>query len=199
MTIKICGLFREDDVSFANDARPDYIGFVFAKSRRAVSIRQAASLREKLDPAIVPVGVFVNARPELPISLARDGVIDAAQLHGDEDEAYIAHVKAETGVPVIRAILAPSRAGIEAGEKSAADYLLLDSGAGSGKRFDWSVIGGCNKPYFLAGGIDAATIAEALSYRPFGVDVSSGVETGGVKDRAKMIALVRTVREASTL
>ncbi|MDR1073716.1 MAG: phosphoribosylanthranilate isomerase [Treponema sp.] len=197
MTIKICGLFREDDIPFANEALPDYIGFVFAESRRAVSIRQAASLREKLDPAIVPVGVFVNAPPELPISLARDGVIGAAQLHGNEDEAYIALLKAETGVPVIRAIRAPSRADIKAGEKSAADCLLLDSGAGSGKRFDWSVIGVCNKPYFLAGGIDVATIAEALSYRPFGVDVSSGAETGGVKDREKMLSLVRAVREAS--
>ncbi|MDR2447846.1 MAG: phosphoribosylanthranilate isomerase [Treponema sp.] len=197
MTIKICGLFREDDISFANEALPDYIGFVFAESRRSVSIRQAASLRERLKPAIVPVGVFVNAPPELPISLAREGVIGAAQLHGDEDEAYIARVKAETGVPVIRAIRAPSRAGIETAGKSVADYLLLDSGAGSGKRFDWGVAGACTKPYFLAGGIDAANIAEALSYRPFGVDVSSGAETGGLKDREKILALVNAVRMAS--
>ncbi|MDR2783188.1 MAG: phosphoribosylanthranilate isomerase [Treponema sp.] len=198
MTIKICGLFREDDISFANEALPDYIGFVFTESRRSVSIRQAASLREKLNPAIVPVGVFVNAPPELPLSLARDGVIGAAQLHGNEDEAYIMRVKAKTNVPVIRAIRVRSHTDIEAGENSAADYLLLDSSGGSGKRFDWSVIGACAKPYFLAGGISAATIVGALSYRPFGIDVSSGAETLGVKDLGKMLALVNAVRMAST-
>jgi phosphoribosylanthranilate isomerase len=194
MTIKICGLCRETDISFANEALPDYIGFVFAESRRAVSVRTAAALREKLHAAITPVGVFVNAPVELPLSLVRSGVIGAVQLHGAEDEAYIALLKAQTSAPVIRAVRVTSRAGIAAAEKSAADYLLLDSGGGSGKRFDWRVIGACVKPYFLAGGIDGAVIGEAVSYRPFGIDVSSGAETGGVKDRAKMLALVNAVR-----
>jgi phosphoribosylanthranilate isomerase len=194
MKIKICGLCREADISFANEALPDYIGFVFAESRRAVSVQTAGALREKLHAAITPVGVFVNAPLELPLSLARSGVIGAVQLHGTEDEAYITRLKTQTGVPVIRAVRVKSRAGIAAAETSTADYLLLDSGSGSGNRFDWRIIGSCAKPYFLAGGIDRANIGDAVSYRPFGIDVSSGAETDGVKDRAKMLALVNAVR-----
>jgi phosphoribosylanthranilate isomerase len=195
MKIKICGLCREADISFANEALPDYIGFVFAGSRRAVSVQTAAVLCKKLHAAITPVGVFVNAPVELPLSLARSGVIRAVQLHGAEDEAYIALLKTRASVPVIRAVRVTSRAGIAETEKSVSDYLLLDSGCGSGKRFDWRVIGSCAKPYFLAGGIDMAVLEEAVSYRPFGIDVSSGVETDGIKDRAKMIALVNAVRK----
>lgn len=204
--IKICGLFRDDDISFANDAGPDYTGFVFAESKRQVSPARAAKLRERLRDNIVPVGVFVNASLDDIVTLYRDGVIGIAQLHGDEDGTYISALKQCTAagvsnpVPVIKAVRVNSREDILAAA-SGADYLLLDHGAGgTGKSFDWTLLktgdffGRLPVPCFLAGGIDGYNIEEALGFNPFGIDISSGAETGGVKDRDKMIRLVEIVR-----
>jgi phosphoribosylanthranilate isomerase len=205
--IKICGLFRDDDISFANDAGPDYTGFVFAGSRRQVSPVQAVKLRERLRGDIVPVGVFVNAVPDDIVNLYRDGVIGIAQFHGDEDGKYISALKqrAATGasnpVPVIKAVRVNSREDILAEAASGANYLLLDHGTGgTGKSFDWTLLntgdffGELPVPCFLAGGIDEYNIEEALGFKPFGIDISSGTETGGIKDRDKMIRLVEIVR-----
>ena len=207
--IKICGLFREDDIEAANEAGPDYIGFVFAPSRRRVSARQAAELRSRLREGITPVGVFVNIPPEEIAALYRDGVIGIAQLHGGEDGAYIAALKECTAaekrgaVPVIKVIksgeLEMMRAGSAALEHPScgADYLLFDSGGGTGKRFDWNIIANFDTlktPWFLAGGIDLHNIEQALTLKPIAVDVSSGAETNGVKDRDKMIRLTEIVR-----
>jgi phosphoribosylanthranilate isomerase len=197
--IKICGLFRERDIDFVNEAEPDYIGFVFAKSRRQVSEPEALRLREKLKDSIIPVGVFVHAPLEQIASLYRNKVIAIAQLHGGEDEAYIAALKGLCPIPVIK-VLAVEGPGIGGNgwEPSRADYLLFDSGSGgTGKSFDWSLI---NPPrrqslWFLAGGLKADNIADALDLNPYGVDVSSGVETHGVKDRDKIIPLVQLVRK----
>jgi phosphoribosylanthranilate isomerase len=205
--IKICGLFRDDDISFANDAGPDYTGFVFAESKRQVSLARAAKLRERLRDNIVPVGVFVNASPDDIVNLYRDGVIGIAQLHGDEDGKYISALKQYTAtdvsnpVPVIKAVRVNSREDILMVAASGADYLLLDHGAGgTGKSFDWALLktgdffGRLPVPCFLAGGIDRYNIKEALGFKPFGIDISSGTETGGIKDRDKMIRLVEIVR-----
>ncbi|MDR2184291.1 MAG: phosphoribosylanthranilate isomerase, partial [Treponema sp.] len=205
--IKICGLFREEDAAYANEAQPDYAGFVFAESRRKVSPALAARLRGILDSGIVPVGVFVNAPISDIIALYRDGIIDMVQLHGDEDAAYMARLKeasAQEGrgaAPLIKAFsvtaagtgdLAPAVRALPGG----ADYYLLDSGSGgTGKSFNWELIGDPrgglpgSPPWFLAGGIGLHNIKEAMALEPFGIDVSSGAETGGLKDREKMIGL----------
>ncbi len=207
MKIKICGLSRDDDISFANEAGPDYIGFVFAKSKRRVSPDCAARLRARLRHDIVPVGVFVNAPVEEIAALYRDGIIGIAQLHGDESQGYIAELKKLTAsvssvpVLVIKAVQVESREDILDSVRSGADYLLLDHGTGgTGKPFDWALLedgdflNGLPVPCFLAGGIDMYNIEEALRFKPLGIDVSSGAETGSVKDRDKMIQLVQKVR-----
>jgi phosphoribosylanthranilate isomerase len=198
--IKICGLFREEDIGFANEAGPDFVGFVFAPSRRQVSPSQAARLREGLREGIIPVGVFVNAPAATAASLYRDGIIAVVQLHGAEDGAYIAALRETCAAPVIKALAVRSRGDLSrwegAGGPAAPDYLLLDQGSGgTGRRFDWTLMdGGVPLPFFLAGGIDADTVSGALEYRPYGIDVSGGVESRGVKDREKMIRLVRLAR-----
>jgi Phosphoribosylanthranilate isomerase len=210
--IKICGLFRTEDAGYVNEALPDYAGFVFAESRRRVTRSQAEKIRELLNPFVKAAGVFVNAPVEEIAALARDGVIDAIQLHGDEDAAYIEQLRRKTDAPVIRAVRVQNARQILEAQGLPCDYLLLDTWqkdgyGGSGKAFDWALIleiqtgspegkafWGGHKPFFLAGGIDAANVREALKCRPYGIDVSSGAETDGVKDRDKIIELVRIVR-----
>ncbi|GHT74576.1 N-(5'-phosphoribosyl)anthranilate isomerase [Spirochaetia bacterium] len=204
--IKLCGLFRDEDIDFANEARPDYIGFVFAKSRRQVTAVQAARMRARLREGIVPVGVFVNAPVEEVAALYRDGVIGVAQLHGAEDWDYIAALKERCNVPVIKAVKVKRQIDLtpmehKSNSATGADFLLLDNGpGGTGRRFDWALLqdgdylNTLSIPCFLAGGIDVSNIGEALRFRPYGIDVSSGAETDGVKDRDKMIRLVEIVR-----
>jgi phosphoribosylanthranilate isomerase len=197
MKIKICGLRREADIAYANAAAPDYIGFVFANSRRRVSYEEAARLRAGLSRGIAPVGVFQNAPARDIAALYRDGVITLAQLHGNEDDTYIAALKQLCGVPVIRAVVVRTPADAARRDGSEADFLLYDSGGGTGVAFDWNLIAGREKPFFLAGGIGPDNIEDALDRRPYAVDISSGAETDGVKDAEKMAALVRAVRERS--
>lgn len=194
--IKICGLRREADIDAVNEAGPDYAGFVFAPSRRQVTPQQAHRLRARLRPDIPAVGVFVNAAEADILALLRAGVIDMAQLHGQEDEAAVRRLKALSGKPVIRAVQVKGAADIAASLDSAADWLLLDSGAGSGFPFDWTLAARCARPYFLAGGLHAGNLRQAIErLHPFAVDVSSGVETGGVKDREKIAGAVALVRQ----
>jgi phosphoribosylanthranilate isomerase len=202
MKIKICGLFRDEDIGYVNEAVPDFIGFVFAKSRRQVTAEKAAKLRNNLREGITPVGVFVDAPAEEVAALYRDGVIAIAQLHGSESPDYIAELKERCGAPVIKAARVESREDIVRAASFGADYLLLDHGSGgTGQRVDGSLLGdeyylgGLSIPCFLAGGIDLNNIEEALRYRPFAVDVSSGAETGSVKDREKILRLVEKVRK----
>lgn len=194
--VKICGLSREQDIEAANQARPDYIGFVFAESRRRVTPEQAKRLRERLEPGIVPVGVFVNAPEKEILALLTEGVIDIAQLHGNEDEAFVRRIQEYSGKPVIKAVKVLSEQDVLRWRNSQADYLLLDSGAGSGKQFDWSLIRRCDCPFFLAGGLNAANVVQAIrQIQPYAVDLSSGAETDGVKDPEKMERIVRSVRD----
>jgi len=145
MKIKICGLFRKEDIDYANEARPDYVGFVFAESRRKVSRAFAAQLRYRLSDGIVPVGVFVNAPITDIAALYREHVISVAQLHGMEHGEYIARLKeasAEGGGTPIKVIKTVQSAELEKNAPMAieADYYLIDSGAGSGKPFDWEFV-----------------------------------------------------------
>ena len=186
--IKLCGLTRVEDIAAVNRLLPDYIGFVFAKkSRRYVSPERAAELKALLDPRITAVGVFVNETPENIANLLESGVIDAAQLHGDEDEEYISSLRKLTDKTLIKAFKVNSVQDVIKAESSSADLVLLDSGAGTGSVFDWELIRTVKRRYFLAGGLDSRNVGEAIeTLRPWAVDVSSGVETGGIKDEKKM-------------
>ena len=199
--VKMCGLRRAEDIEAANRLMPEYIGFVFAPaSRRFISLEEAAALRQALSPGIRAVGVFVDEDAETVARLLESGVIDIAQLHGNEDEAYIARLKARTGKPVIRAFRVKNAEDLRAAEASPADMILLDAGAGDGKTFDWSMLSSVSRPYFLAGGLTPENTAEAVKrYHPFAVDVSSGIETDGFKDCNKMRAFMRAVREGDSV
>ena len=191
MKIKICGLFRKEDIDYINEARPDYIGFVFAESRRQISRSKASRLRSRLAQGIRPVGVFVDAPIGEITGLFSDGIIEIAQLHGSEDEAYIAQLKRMCEVEIIKTIIYPLCGHCEMEKYNNADYYLIDSGAGSGKTFDWNSLTGIkiNKPWFLAGGINSDNMEKAISLNPFAIDISSGAETNGIKDREKIIHL----------
>lgn len=195
--IKLCGLTRPCDIEAVNDLRPDYIGFVFAKkSRRYVSPEQAAELKSLLRPGILAVGVFVDEEIGQITALLSSGVIDLAQLHGGEDETYIERMRERTDGPIIKAFRVEGEGDIEKAQASAADYVLLDSGGGgTGKAFDRELLVRIDRPYFLAGGLDASTVGEAVKrWRPYAVDVSSGIETDGVKDAEKMRRFMEAVR-----
>ena len=192
----MCGLTRPEDIAFANEVKPDYIGFVFAeKSKRYVTPEKAAELAEKLDKSIVPVGVFVDSDFDEIFDIFKSGAIRIAQLHGNESEELVKRLQ-ENGVPVIRAFQIKSEDDIRKAEKTAADHILLDSGKGSGVTFDWSLLKAVNRPYFLAGGLDPENVSRAVTeLHPYAVDTSSGLETDGVKDRIKMIAFAKAVRK----
>lgn len=193
MKIKICGLFRACDIDYVNEALPDFIGFVFATSRRQVTKEWAEAMRPKLKPGITPVGVFVN-EPLLNVAqLLNDNTIEMAQLHGNEDENYLKQLKSLTLKPVIKAVRVLSPRDIEEAQQTTADFLLLDNGAGgTGESFDWSLVKQVKKPFFLAGGLNAGNIEEAIAATsPYAVDMSSGVETKGLKDRSKILEMVR--------
>lgn len=195
--IKICGLTRPCDIEAANEAGPEYIGFVFADSRRRITPAQALELRKALSPGIIPVGVFVNEAPDHIAALIRNGVIDVIQLHGNETEGDIAKLKTLTGKPVIKAVPVRRAGDAQKWRDSRADYLLLDHrGGGTGQCFDWDLIGETSKPFFLAGGLNKKNIGEAVrKTNPFAVDVSSGVETDGSKDREKIKQVITIVRK----
>ena len=195
--IKMCGLRRKADIEYANRLLPDYIGYVFAeKSRRYISPEKAAELTKLLDKRVIPVGVFVNETVENIAAAVECGAVKVAQLHGDESEEDIKALKS-MGIPVIRAFRIKSKADCEKAESSCADFVLLDSGGGSGEVFDWSLIGGIKRDFFLAGGITPENAAEAIkALSPYALDASSCLETEGFKDFEKMAAFAEAVRNA---
>lgn len=200
--IKICGLRRKEDIAAANECRPDYIGFICTdRFWRYIPPEEAAELRSELDPGIKAVGVFVDEPYEKIAGYLKRGIIDAVQLHGNEDEYYIRQLRKvmifqDTVVPVIKAYRVRSEADIILARASAADYVLLDNGAGTGKAFNWDIITDVGRDYFLAGGLGPDNVAEAVEkLHPFAVDMSSGVETDRKKDPAKMKEAVRQVRQ----
>ena len=183
--IKLCGLTRREDILAAKSLSPDYIGFVFAKnSRRFVSPEKAAELKELLNPGIAAVGVFVDEAPKTVAALLTAGIIDLAQLHGSDK-------------PLIRAFRVRTPEDLRTAAASRADHILLDSGAGTGSVFDWSLLRDFDRPYFLAGGLHPGNAAEAVTLlRPYALAVSSGIETDGRKDPRKMKDFVTAVRHA---
>ncbi|MDY2941657.1 MAG: phosphoribosylanthranilate isomerase [Varibaculum sp.] len=206
--VKTCGMFRPQDIVAVNAVRPDYVGFVFASSPRQVTREQAITLRNALDRGITPVGVFVNAEPEMVASLVNERVIDVAQLHGDENETYIAQLRSQLKRgKIMQVFRIPSHPQLSAelvasAKNSNADLIMFDryhpdSYGGSGEVFDWSVLDGADRDFFLAGGLDVGNVAEAIDrLHPAAVDVSSALETDGVKDPDKIRLFVAAVRAA---
>lgn len=200
--IKICGLRRPEDIEAVNRLLPEYVGFVFwGRSRRCVSPEQALELKKLLDPRIRAVGVFVDEEEEVVSNLLNRGIIDFAQLHGSEDEDYIASLRKRTGKPLIRAFQIRSedpseiREILKKASESTAEYVLIDSGMGSGKTFDWNILRDFRREFFLAGGLHPENVAKAVARTgASAVDVSSNVETDGVKDETKMRKFVEAVR-----
>lgn len=212
--IKICGLTRKEDIDAVNEFLPDYIGFVFAPSRRQVTLEQAEALSGMLSPVICPVGVFVNQPEEMILEAVRRGIIGMVQLHGQETPELVSSLKAclrevqggrrEDGsplaaVPIVKAVSMDMDGALSLWNHSEADYLLLDKGAGgTGEQFDHSLIlqaEPMKKPWFLAGGMNPENTGDAIRrFRPYGIDVSSGVETDGKKDREKIRRIIGQVR-----
>lgn len=207
--IKFCGLTRECEIVQANELLVDYVGFVFEpKSKRYVNTERAKFLKSKLNPAIEAVGVFVDAEPSYIVDLYRAGIIDVVQLHGHEDESYIKRLRqmldqvdrknkqAFISCPrIFKAFSVHSEADVLAAQASSADLVLLDAGmGGTGRRFDWELVSRNTRSFILAGGLTPDNVVSALTVlHPFGVDVSSGIESAGVKDLEKMRAFVVNV------
>lgn len=224
--VKFCGLKRPEDIEIANRLQPDYVGFVFyKKSRRNVEKDIAKELKSKLNPDIKAVGVFVDETIDTITELVNEKIIDIIQLHGNEDEDYIARLKCLTDAKIIKAfqikekkeepgkpasindkndaLLQKSdsegmdnkfKAKLDSINSSSADMVLIDSGQGTGCAFNWDILKGIKREYFLAGGVNTENIKEAAGYRPYAIDVSSGIETDGVKDEAKMKIIIKACK-----
>ena len=199
--IKICGLFRECDIEAVNDAKVDYAGFIidFKKSHRNLSIKDATHLRSLLDKEIKAVGVFVNKPAEEVVKAAHEIGLDVIQLHGSEDGDYIRKVKEQSGLTIWKAFKIRSAEDVKAANLSPADMILLDNGYGTGEVFDWSVVTKLDREFILAGGLNEENVALAIkTLCPAIVDISSGAETDKLKDREKINACVKAVRNISS-
>ena len=207
MLVKICGIKTNEAADAVVEGNGDFLGMIFVKGRkRFVSFEEARILKADLSEDIKAVGVFINEDVETVARLVNDKTIDIAQFHGDEDNDYIDRLReligesgndrAPKSIQLIRAFQIRSKEDIIKAEDSHADMILLDSGTGSGEVFDWQLLRDVKRPFFLAGGLDITNIEKALNeIEPYGVDVSSGVETEGFKDRIKMTDFVGAVRK----
>ena len=198
--IKICGLKREEDILYANELMPDYIGFVFAGEKRKITFEQAEVLKNKLNKRITAIGVFVNEDIDNVANLANKNIIDIIQLHGDEDNDYIDKLRSKTDKKIIKAVRIRNKEDIINSKEINSDYLLFDSFTdkmygGSGVKFDHSLLPENKRDFFLAGGInedDVKKIVETIN--PYCIDVSSSVETDGFKDYEKMKKIIKKVK-----
>lgn len=196
--VKICGIRRAEDIEIINRYPPDYIGFVFAESKRKIDFDTANTLKKLLKADIPVVGVFVNGNIEDILELYRNDIIDIAQLHGDENEDYINQLKEEAPeLKLIKAIEINKKENLNDYENINVEYLLLDSGKGSGKTFNWDLINkNISKDFFLAGGLNSANFNQAIEkFQPYGIDISSGVETNGYKDEEKIKKIMELKNE----
>lgn len=194
--IKLCGLRRMYDIECVNELMPEYIGFIFAKkSKRYVTFDESKILKNSLNNDITAVGVFVDEDIDTVVNAVNKKIIDAIQLHGNEDEEYIYKLRSKTKCTIIKAFKIQSLSDIDEANKSSADYVLLDSGGGTGESFDWSFLQKMKRKYFLAGGLTPENVGMAINtLTPFAVDASSSLEIDGCKDKEKMKAFVDAVR-----
>ena len=199
MKVKICGLKTLEDIDYINEALPDFAGFIFAESSRRISFNQAAKMKSKLNKNIKSIGVFVNEKTENIIKAAKEGIIDLIQLHGNEDNNYIKEIGSKLKLQVIKAFKADSNLKYNI-ENTIADYVLIDSGnknqfGGTGQLFDWGLIPETDKKIFLAGGLNADNIIRAIKeVNPYCLDINSGVEINGKKDRKKILEVMQIVK-----
>lgn len=194
--IKFCGLKRNSDIEAVNLLKPDFIGFVFApQSKRFINFNQARCLKQSLNKEILTVGVFVDEPISNICKLLEEKIIDIAQLHGKEDNNYIKDLKKLSNKTIIKAFKIKKQKDILEAQNSEADYILLDSGSGSGEIFNWDLIKNVKRPYFLAGGLNINNLNEALKLKPFALDVSSGIETEGFKDKEKMKTFMEIIKK----
>ena len=197
--IKICGLKRLEDIKIVNKYKPDFIGFVFADSKRKVTPNLARQMKQNLDDSIQSVGVFVDAAIDEILEIHEQGIIDMAQLHGSESEDYIGKLKKKSNdqLKIINAIEMDDEKDLLEYDNSTADYLLLDSGKGSGKTFDWRLIRkDLKKEFFLAGGLNYQNISRAINeFDPYAIDLSSSVETNGYKDELKIKKVMEAMND----
>lgn len=202
--IKICGLTREQDIEAVNKYLPDYAGFVFAESRRKLTCQSAVKLTKRLVPEVKPVGVFVNHNPEELADISKACRLAAVQLHGDEDNRYIDNLRRllPEATLIIKAVRVQNSEILQAAPAIECDIFLLDSfqeevPGGTGDTFDWTLIKDFTRPYFLAGGLNKDNVTKAIkNIHPFGIDVSSGVETDGFKDSSRISAFIKKARES---
>lgn len=196
--IKICGLYREEDIEYVNHAMPDYAGFVFyEKSHRNVDSNKMVEFRRKLDPRIPAVGVFVDEPMEHIVELVNSMAIDIIQLHGQEDEAYIRRLRGTLPeIEIWKAFKVRTEEDLKKAQDSSADEILLDNGYGTGECFDWKLLGEMRRGFILAGGINVHNVRDAIEkFQPQCIDVSSSVETDRKKDEAKIREIIAKVRE----
>lgn len=206
MKIKICGLTREQDIEAVNEYPPDYAGFVFAESRRKLTRQRAVELTDRLVPEVKPVGVFVNHNPEELADISKACSLAAVQLHGDEDNRYIDNLRSllPEATLIIKAVRVKNSEILQAASAIECDIFLLDSfhegiPGGTGDTFDWTLLKNFTLPYFLAGGLNKDNVTKAIqTLHPFGIDVSSGVETDGFKDTNKISAFINKTRIAKS-
>lgn len=200
---KMCGLFREEDIKYANEIKPEYIGFVFyKKSHRYVDFETAKKLRSMLNKDITAVGVFVDEDISFIKELVDEKIIDMVQLHGSEDSDYISKLRESIDNPdlkIIKAIVIKNGSSLFESPNNfpdSGDFYLLDSGMGGGSSFNWNLVKELDKPVFLAGGLNPENVTEAINIvKPFAVDVSSGIESNKVKDIVKMRLFISNVRK----
>jgi phosphoribosylanthranilate isomerase len=195
--VKICGLRSRRDVELAVEAGADMVGMVLSPGfRRSVKLEDAASMVDASGDAMA-VGVFVDAPAETVVRAVEGLGLDAVQLHGSEDDEYVSRIRRDAGAPVAKSFVVKGPQDVEAARRSSADLVLLDGGMGTGTGFDLSLVGRVGRRFVLAGGLDPRNVRQAIAaVHPYAVDVSSGVETGGVKDPVKMREFVESVREA---
>lgn len=198
--IKICGLRRPEDIAYVNEAGPDLAGFIFDPSRRRyITPEKAARMKKELSGEILAVGVFVDAPAAEVVRISNEVGLDLIQLHGREDAAYITELKKMTSLPLIDARKVQSAEDVKEALSSPADLILLDNGAGgTGMRFDWSLVENVPADFILAGGISRDNVKEAIERcRPWGIDVSSSLETDGYKDPDKIREFMKAASEAA--
>lgn len=196
MQVKICGLSRLVDIDIVNEERPDYCGFIinYPKSKRSLSPEDLSPLLARLGTHISPVGVFVDQPLDLVAGILNRTKIAVAQLHGKEDNEYIARLRLKTSKPIWQAFEVTGIEDIDRAVNSQADLVLLDAGKGAGLAFDWTLLEGFPRPFALAGGLRLDKLERALRTGASLLDVSSGVESGGKKDPEKVKSFVNLVR-----
>lgn len=203
--IKLCGLRRLQDIDYANEFLPDFAGFVFAQSKRQITPEIASDLKKRLSCEIKAVGVFVNENIDVLSEIALKSELDVIQLHGDENREYIEELKRKlNSIEIWKAVRVTDENGIIEAEKLPCDKLLFDAFSksaygGTGCVANINVIldakSKIRKPFFLAGGLNYNNILDTIKKtNPYGVDISSGIETDGFKDKEKIKAIITLLR-----